>query len=229
MGHFVALQTGFDADVNFIPGQTTSEIQKVEFNLDEVNRFAVKLPFTITATDIQQKLIDPKGSIEVFNTLDWLTRIKIDDPEYGVSYANVSLNNPYNYRGYRFFQAQTVPIGNARKMILEVTPDKADAKPLTVELSRVEEVKLPNGTTQVRSGSATLDDETLIEYDSFLADFVFNQDGNPDTKTGEYNNPAVVLQVTPKDGERTRVFAFAGDFAEQNSCRSSETRLTDGV
>lgn len=215
LGHFVALQTGFDADVNFMPGQTTSEIQLIEFNLDEVNRFAVKLPFTITATDIQQKLIDPNGSIEVFNTLDWLTRIKIDDPEYGVSYANVSLNNPFNYRGYRFFQAQTVPIGNARTMTLEITPEESGAKPLLVDLSRVQEVKLPNGTTQVRSGSATLEDGTLIEYDSFLADFVFNRDGNPDTKTGEYNNPAVVLQVTPKSGERTRVFAFAGDFADK--------------
>ncbi len=215
LGHFVALQTGFDADVNFMPGQTTSEIQLIEFNLDEVDRFAVKLPFTITATDIQQKLIDPKGSIEVFNTLDWLTRIKIDDPEYGVNYANVSLNNPFNYRGYRFFQAQTVPVGNARTMNLELTPDTAGAKPVSVDLARVQEVKLPNGTTQVRSGSATLEDGTLIEYDSFLADFVFNKDGNPDTKTGEYNNPAVVLQVTPKDGERTRVFAFTGDFADK--------------
>ncbi|MGI8670345.1 MAG: cytochrome c biogenesis protein ResB [Aridibacter sp.] len=200
LGHFVALQSGFDADVRFIPGETTSEIQLIEFNLDQQNRFAVQLPFTITCTDIQQKLIDPKGSIETFNTLDWRTRIKINDPQYGVTEADVSLNNPFSYRGYRFFQAQTIPIGNARTMTLELTPQEADAKPISVKLNRNGSTKLPDGT--------------LIAYESFLPDFTFNSEGKPDTKTGEYNNPAAVLQVTPKDGEKTRVFAFAGNIAE---------------
>ena len=35
LGHFVALQTGFDADVRLMPGQKTSEIQMIEFNLDD--------------------------------------------------------------------------------------------------------------------------------------------------------------------------------------------------
>ncbi|MBA3786455.1 MAG: cytochrome c biogenesis protein ResB, partial [Acidobacteria bacterium] len=51
LGHFVALQTGFDADVRMMPGQTTNEIQLIEFNLDKQERFAVGLPFTITCTD----------------------------------------------------------------------------------------------------------------------------------------------------------------------------------
>ncbi len=200
LGHFVALQTGFDADVNFMPGQTTNKIQLIEFNLDQQNRYAVALPFTITCTDVQQKLIDPNGSIETFNTLDWRTRIRIDDPEYGVTEADVSLNNPFSYRGYRFFQAQTVPIGNARTMTLELTPQEGDSKPISVNLAR--------------NGSTKLDDGTLIEYESFLPDFTFNQEGNPDTKSGDYNNPVAVLQVTPKDGEKTRVFAFAGNIAD---------------
>ena len=45
LGHFVALQTGFDADVDFMPGQTTNEIQLIEFNLDEQNRYAVSIAF----------------------------------------------------------------------------------------------------------------------------------------------------------------------------------------
>lgn len=201
LGHFVALQTGFDADVNFMPGQTTNEIQLIEFNLDQQNRFAVSLPFTITCLDIQQKLIDPNGSIETFNTLDWRTRIKIDDPQYGETIADVSLNKPFTYRGYRFFQAQTIPIGNARTMNLELTPQTENAKPISVKLDR--------------NGSAKLDDGTLIKYESFLPDFTFNQEGNPDTKTGDYNNPVAVLQVTPNDSdEETRVFAFAGNVAD---------------
>ncbi len=200
IGHFVALQSGFDADVRFIPGETTSEIQLIEFDLDKQNRYAVKLPFTITCTDIQQKLIDPGGSIETFNTLDWRTRIKINDPQYGITEADVSLNNPFSYRGYRFFQAQTIPIGNARTMTLELTPEETGAKPISVKLDR--------------NGSAKLPDGTLIAYESFLPDFTFNSEGKPDTKTGEYNNPAAVLQVTPAGGEKTRVFAFAGNMAE---------------
>ena len=199
LGHFVALQTGFDATLSLMPGQTTNEIEKLEYNLDQQNRFAVKLPFTIECTDIQQKLIDPKGSIDTFNTLDWRTQIKIDDPEYGETLTDISLNKPYSYRGYRFFQAQTIPIGNARTMKIELTPESEGAKPITVDLKR-------NGRTE-------LENETLIEYESFLPDFTFNQQGEPDTKSGDYNNPVAVLRVTPKDGERTRVFAFAGNVA----------------
>ncbi|NNE99920.1 MAG: hypothetical protein HKN25_12945 [Pyrinomonadaceae bacterium] len=199
LGHLIALRTGFDADVNMMPGQVSNEIQLIKFNLDKKERFAVGLPFTITCTDIQQKLIDPGGSIETFNTLDWRTQIKIDDPAYGQTVADVSLNKPFSYRGYRFFQAQTVPIGNARTMALELTPQKEGASPITVNLER--------------NGTAKLNDGTLIAYESFLPDFAF-VDGKPDTRSGDYNNPAAVLQVTPPEGERTRVFAFAGNIAE---------------
>ena len=112
LGHFVALQTGFDADVRMMPGQTTNEIQLIEFKLDKQERFAVGLPFTIDCTDIQQSLIDPKGSIEVANTLDWRTQIRITDPNYGETVADVSLNKPFEYRGYRFFQASAITVGS---------------------------------------------------------------------------------------------------------------------
>jgi cytochrome c biogenesis protein len=114
--------------------------------------------------------------------------------------ADVSLNNPFTYRGYRFFQAQTVPIGNARTMKIDLIPEADGAKPVSIDL--------------MRNGSTKLDDGTLIEYEAFLPDFTFNQEGKPDTKSGEYNNPVAVLQVTPTGGEKTRVFAFAGNVAD---------------
>ena len=46
-----------------------------------------------------------EGAITSDNTLDWLTRIKIKDPDYGEREALVHLNAPYDYRGYRLFQA----------------------------------------------------------------------------------------------------------------------------
>ena len=199
LGHFVALQTGFDADVRMVPGVTTDEIQLIQFNLDKKEKFNVKLPFSMECTDIQQRLIDQNGSIDVNNTLDWRTQLKINDPEYGEKVTDISLNVPLSYRGYRFFQAQTIPVGNARTIDLELTP-QAGGEPVKVNIKR--------------NGSASLPDGTKVEFAQFLPDFAFGGDGQPDTKSADYNNPVAVLNVTPPQGERTRVFAFAQKLAD---------------
>lgn len=198
LGHFVALQTGFDADVRFMPGQVTNEIQLIQFNLDKQERFNVALPFTINCTDIQQKLINPAGEIDIGNTVDWRTQIKINDPEYGETVADVSLNKPFSYRGYRFFQASAITMGSARTMKLELTPEKG-GEAVKVDLAR--------------NGSATLPDGTKVDYEAFFPDFTF-VNGQPDTRSGDYNNPAAVLNVTPPGGEKIRVFAFANKIAD---------------
>ncbi|MEQ1605557.1 MAG: cytochrome c biogenesis protein ResB [Pyrinomonadaceae bacterium] len=199
LGHFVALQTGFDADVRMIPGGATDQIELIQFNLDKKERFNVKLPFTMECTDIQQRLIDSGGSIDVTNTMDWRTQLKITDPQYGEKLADVSLNAPFNYRGYRFFQAQTIPVGNARTIALDITPQNG-GEPIRANIKR--------------NGNTSLPDGTKVEYAEFLPDFTFGPDGQPDTKSGEYVNPVAVLNVTPPQGERTRVFAFAQKLAE---------------
>lgn len=199
LGHFVALQTGFDADVRLIPGEKTNEIELIQFDLDKKERFNVQLPFAIECTDIQQKLIDPKGSIDVTNTLDWRTQMRIVDPEYGESTEDVSLNKPLSYRGYRFFQAQTIPIGNARTITLELTPQNG-GEPVRLEIPR--------------GGSGSLVDGTNVEFADFQPDFTFNPQGKPDSRSGEYNNPAAVLNVTSPNGTQTRVFAFAAKLAD---------------
>lgn len=199
LGHFVALQTGFDADVRMIPGATTDQIELIQFNLDKKERFSVKLPFSMECTDVQQRLINQNGSIDVNNTLDWRTQLKIVDPEYGTFVEDVSLNKPLNYRGYRFFQAQTIPVGNARTIALELTPQNGG------DAQRVE---------IFRNGNVTLADGTLVEYDQFMPDFTFGPDGKPDTRSGDYVNPVAILNVTPPQGERTRVFAFAQKLAD---------------
>ncbi len=205
LGHFVALQTGFDADVrlttetnpqvleNFKAWQKSDTIQLIQFDLDKQERFNVKLPFTITCTEIEQKLIDPRGEIAINNTLDWRTQIKIDDPEYGTTVADVSLNKPFSYRGYRFFQASAITVGSARKMTLDLIPEKG-GETLKIELARNGKTELPDGTK--------------VEYEMFLSDFVM-QGSEPVTRSAEYNNPAVVLNVTPPNGTMTKVFAFA--------------------
>jgi ResB protein required for cytochrome c biosynthesis len=197
LGHFVALQTGFDADVRLMPGQTTNEIQLIELNLDtqsgvSTERYNVALPFTITCTDIEQKLIDPQGSINITNTIDWRTQIKIDDPQYGTTVADIQLNKPFSYRGYRFFQASAITVGSARTMKLELTPEQG-GEPITVELAR-------NGSTKLADG-------TQIDYEAFFPDFTL-VNGQPDTRSADYNNPAVRMTVTTPAGERKNAYAF---------------------
>jgi cytochrome c biogenesis protein len=195
MGHFVALQTGYDADVSLTPGTSTNEIQLIRFNMDKKEKAPVSLPFTIICTDISQKLLDAKGSIDINNTLDWATQIKIEDPVYGVREANVSMNQPYSYRGYRFFQASTIPVGSARNMTLRLTPENG-GQPVTIDLAR--------------NGTAKLEDGTVIKYEGFFADFTLNG-GKPDTRSADYNNPAAQLTITSPSGETKNAFAFAVD------------------
>lgn len=199
LGHFVALQTGFDADIRMVPGEAKDKMQQIRHDMDKTERFDVQVPFTMTCTDIQQKLIDPNGSIDITNTLDWRTQLKIDDPEYGTTVADISMNQPFSYRGYRFFQAQTIPIGNARKIDLELTPQNG---------GETQKVSIP------RLGSATLADGTVVEYSQFLPDFTFNAQGQPDTRSGEYENPVAVLNVTPPNAVRMTVYAFAKKLAD---------------
>jgi cytochrome c biogenesis protein len=191
LGHLVALQTGFDADVRFAPGQVSDQIEIIQFNLDKQERYAAQLPFTITCTDVQQKLIDPKGSIEVNNTLDWRTQIRIDDPEFGSTVADVSLNKPFSYRGYRFFQASAITIGAARTMTLEFMPENG-GQPVRAELPR--------------NGEASLPDGTKIKYEQFWSDFV---PGQPESEVNDYKNPAVKFKLSNAANQTFDAYAFA--------------------
>jgi cytochrome c biogenesis protein len=197
LGHFVALQSGFDADVRLMPGQKTNEIQLIDFDLDDkqglqTQRYNVALPFSITCTDIEQKLIDPKKDIGIQNTLDWRTQIKIEDPEFGETVADVQLNKPFSYRGFRFFQASAITVGSARNMTLELAPENG-GQPLSVNLAR--------------NGSASLADGTKIDYEAFFPDFTLSN-GQADTRSPDYNNPAVKLNITTPAGEKKNAYAF---------------------
>lgn len=192
LGFFMTAQYGQTGQMPLTPGMSSSEMTGLAFHLDQVSETTMRLPFTVTCTDVQQKLINKDGSLSAMNTMDWLTRIKITD-ETGEHDALVHLNAPLDYRGYRFFQSSFNSTGNARTITLELKPQQGGESL---------EVTIP------RNGSAKLADETVIEYLNFYSDFTL-QGGQADTASDEYNNPAAQLGVTTPDGQAKRVYAFA--------------------
>ena len=192
-GGFLTAQLGREGQMPLAPGETSSEISSVSFNLDQISSATSGLPFTVTCMDIEQKLINKDGTIMANNTIDWLTRIRITD-ETGTREGLVHLNNPLDYRGYRFFQASFVSFGQARNITLGLTPLQGGH---------------PQEITIKRDGAGQLEDGTKIEFTSFQPDFVIGETGRPDSASGEYNNPAAVLKVMTPQGEQKTVYAFA--------------------
>jgi cytochrome c biogenesis protein len=193
LGGFLTAQFGREGQMPLMPGTSASSMTNLAFELDQIKRVPVAVPFTVTCLDIQQKLIKKDGSIQANNTIDWLTRIKITD-EYGEREGLVHLNTPYDYRGYRFFQASFISFGMARHVTLRVTPTQGGAAPQEVTIKR--------------DGSATLADGTRIDFEDFQPDFTLGQGGKPDSRSGEYNNPAAILKITTPSGEQKRAYAF---------------------
>lgn len=193
-GGFLTNQFGIDGQMPLAPGETSSRMLQTQFNLDKVQQIPLELPFSITCLDIQQKLIDPKGTIVANNTLDWLTSIRITD-ESGTREELVHMNAPVDHRGYRFFQASFINEGKARNATILIQPENGSAQ--EINLSRGGEAVLPNGAK--------------LKWENFVADFVVGKNGQIASQSGDYNNPALIMSLTNPGGETRRVFAFADE------------------
>jgi cytochrome c biogenesis protein len=193
VGGFLTARFGHTGQMALRPGETSAEMsEQVFLDMDRPSRVTIDLPFEVECTDIQQKLLEKGGPISPMNTLDWLTRVRVKDPGRGETEALIQMNRPFDYRGYRFFQASFAPEGKARQITLRVTPEQgSEAQMVTVK----------------RNGSAALADGTRIQFADFLPDFVL--DGSrPDTQSPDYNNPAAVLKVFKADGQAAQAYAF---------------------
>ncbi|HEX5707578.1 MAG TPA: cytochrome c biogenesis protein ResB [Pyrinomonadaceae bacterium] len=197
-GGFLTSQFGYNGSMWLAPGESADTHKELIYELGAENlkmtERPLQLPFVVECTDIQQKLIKKDGPITADNTLDWLTYVRIKDKETGalVREGVVHMNKPLDHEGYRFFQASFQGLGHARHITLRLTPEAGGA---------TEDVTIK------RDGATTLPDGTTIEYAEFFPDFVL-QGGRPATKSGDYNNPAAVLNVTAPNGEKRRAYAF---------------------
>ncbi|HEV3468852.1 MAG TPA: cytochrome c biogenesis protein ResB [Pyrinomonadaceae bacterium] len=199
-GGFLTAQFGRNGNMPLEPGKSADEMSERIVEREQFSLATYQLPFTVECTDIQQKLIRKEGPITADNTLDWLTRIRIKDAERGSeTEALVHMNKPFDYRGYRFFQASFIADGKARQATVRVTP--AAGGPAW-------DVTLP------RDGAATLPDGTRVELKDFAANFRLGA-GSETQEGSVYQNPAATLAVTRPGGAPARAFAFTPEMAER--------------
>ncbi len=194
---------GYTGSIWITPEELSDKIQMNVFNVEHatseyaVSTREVTLPFTLEGIDIEHKPIKREGSIEPSNTLDWLTRVRIHDPATGQKTdALIHMNKPYDYKGYRFFQATYYPMGSARAVKVRVIPSAGGAP---------QEIAIP------RNGSATLADGTKVKYDYFNPDFFVNNEGAAAVRrmpATDYANPAAHLLYVKPTGEEVSVWAF---------------------
>ena len=196
LGGFLTTQLGHTGNMPLTPGQTSNQIFETTFNLDQMQEITKQIPFEIICTDIQQKLIKDDGSIAVSNTIDWLTYFKIKDGNE-THEAFVQMNRPFDYRGYRFFQASFTSIGRARNITVRLSP-AAGGEPQDVTIPR-------NGATQLADG-------TNIKFVEFRANFSIGKE-NLNEDTSSYPNPGAILQVTPPGAAAQTAYAFGPQMA----------------
>jgi cytochrome c biogenesis protein len=200
---------GYTGGMWIEPEKIADSMKQQAFNIDKAtNEYAIgeqdlKLPFTIEGIDIQQKLLDNSKSIDTGNTLDWLTRIRIYDHETGQKTdALVHMNKPFDYRGYRFFQASFNQFGNARVIKVRVTP-ASGGPPEEIEIKR--------------NGSAKLSDGTQLRYDQFNPAFTITAEQGVGVSSRDYVNPAANLTYLKPDGEQGNIWAFNKNFIDEIS------------
>lgn len=194
IGAFMTAQMGTTGQMPLAPGQSTDLIYETVVDLDKANQTTKQLPFTVEGVDIQQRLIKKEGSLSAMNTIDWVTRFRITD-ETGTHDAIAQMNKPFDFRGYRFFQASFIPIGRARSVTLNAT---------STDGGETRQIVVPRG------GSAELPDGTVVALSEFRGNFrMGNEDPNEDTS--DYQNPAAVLQVSRPGGPREAAYAFGPD------------------
>ncbi len=197
---------GFTGMMRVVPDQSHDRMVQNVFNVDHANtqhaigQRELRLPFTIEGLDIQQKLINKDGSLDLGNTLDWLTRVRIVDHETGQKIeALIHMNTPFDYRGYRFFQASYNLPGRARTIKLRVTPVGGGQ---------------PQEFTLQRDGEAKLADGTRLRYGGFNPSFSLDRDQQQVIMTSrEYENPAAYLAYITPDGKQGDVWAFNEAYA----------------
>lgn len=197
---------GFTGMAEISPGESTNVMLKQTFNLDnrsgqhDIGLMRLQMPFTLVGVDIEHKPIKKEGGVDASNTLDWLTRVRIDDAEKNQKTdALIHMNHPFDYRGYRFFQASLSGRNSAREIKLRVTPNGGAAQEVTIK----------------RNGDAKLPDGTRLKYVQFIPGAQFTEEGKIGLGSDDFLNPAAQVSYITADGKQGDMWVFNEAFIGQ--------------
>jgi len=198
IGGFLTSRYGVGGNMEITPGSTSEGFNTFTSGIAGEREGRAQLPFKIECADLQQQLIRPEGGLDVMNTIDWLSFIKIKDGASEIP-ALVHLNAPYDYRGYRFFQSSFTPQGNARQITVTIEPtDGGQAQDVTID----------------RNGAVDVPAIGRVEYTRFYPDFVI-ENGKAATQSNDYNNPVAELRISTPDGKTRIELAFNAQMLSQ--------------
>ncbi len=198
VGGFLTSRYGVGGVMEIAPGQSINSFTKFATEIEGEQASNVQLPFTVECTDLQQQLIKPEAGLDVMNTIDWLSFVKIRDGATEEA-ALVHLNAPFDYRGYRFFQSSFEPRGNARQITVRFEPVGGGQ---------------PREVTIERNSTADVEGIGQIAYTNFYPDFTMIG-GKPATQSDDYSNPVAELRITAPDGKERKALAFNNEMASQ--------------
>jgi cytochrome c biogenesis protein len=185
VGGFLTSRYSTGGSMEILPGHSSAHFTTFASGIDEDQARRVALPFEVECTDLRQELIRPEGGLDVMNTVDWLSYIRIKDGGQEIN-ALVHLNSPFDHRGYRFFQSSFLPEGNARQ--------------ITIQLANGREAVIP------RNAEIAVEGVGRISYTNFYPDFTI-EGGKAASASGDYANPVAELRIQA-DGTTRRAYAF---------------------
>jgi cytochrome c biogenesis protein len=187
VGGFLTSRYGIGGTMEIKPGETSNSFITFDAGLEGGGAAQARIPFEVECTDLQQQLVRPEGGLDVMNTIDWLSFVKIKEGGSELP-ALIHLNSPFDYRGYRFFQSSFEPIGFARQITISIEGEKG--RTVTIQ----------------RNGAAQIEGLGLVKYVNFYPDFSVEH-GHPANASDDYNNPAAELRITAPDGSVRTTFA----------------------
>ena len=218
-GGFLTNRYGIGGQMPIKPGEDSQIFNTLKVTADGDQTGMARLPFVVHCTDLKQQLIDNSGSLEQTNTVDWFSTVRLFDSEKNVTTQpiNIHLNEPYDYRGYRFFQSSFLARGYARSITIKFVP-VAGGQPIEATIPRDEQVEVPG------IGS--------VSYTDFFPDFTVTN-GKPDTEVVDfstYSRPVAQLQIVGPDKKVRPAFAVNDKMADQfySQAAGQDTLLVNG-